>query len=172
MRYEIRNTRYESGFTLIEVLVAILFVGMAIASLVGANIAFTKANGAGTDMTTAEFLSEQIRELTATLPVCDPSITNISNWITLGPESGETLALYDDVDDFDGASFSPPIDANRQQLTDFAAYRQDVTVQKVNPSNFQTIVADNYSSSFVKVTVTVSLNSTPISTISWLRAKY
>ena len=61
--YDIRDTRYEGGFSLIEVLIAILLVGLAIASLVTANSAFTKANSAGTELSTAEFLIEQIREL-------------------------------------------------------------------------------------------------------------
>jgi prepilin-type N-terminal cleavage/methylation domain-containing protein len=170
-KYQIVN--YKSGFTLIEVLIAILFVGLAIASLVGANMAFTQANGVGADMTTAEFLSEQIRELTAMLPVSEqPSGTT---WTTFGPEEG-SVALYDDLDDFDGASgtgsiFSPPIDANKAPLTDFAAFSQKVVVENVNASNFEQAIADR-GSNFVRVTVTVSMNSRPIITTSWLRTRY
>ena len=163
-----RNTKYKSGFSLIEVLIAILLVGLAMASLMASNSAFTKANGAGTDLSTAEFLVEQIRELTALLPVIDPGSTV---WTTFGPEGGETLAIYDDLDDFDGASFSPPIDADRNSLNDFAAYRQQVTVQNVNASNFEQVEADK-STSFVRVTVRVYLNSKEITSASWLRALY
>ena len=67
------NTKNKNGFSLIEVLIAILLVGLAIASLVGANSAFTQSNGAGTDLSTAEFLLEQVRELTTLLPVIDPA---------------------------------------------------------------------------------------------------
>ena len=70
-----RNIKYNNGFTLIEVMIAIILVGLAIASLVGANSAFTQANGAGTELSTAEFLLEQIKELTATLAVVDPTTT-------------------------------------------------------------------------------------------------
>jgi prepilin-type N-terminal cleavage/methylation domain-containing protein len=162
-----QNTKYESGFSLIEVLIAILLIGIAVASLVAANGAFTKANGAGTDLSTAEFLIEQIRELTTLLPVIDPQTEDT----TFGPETGETLAGYDDLDDFDGATFSPPIDVNRNILSNFTAFHQVVTVENVSASNFEQIVGD-HSSYFVRVTVSVFLNSKEISSTSWLRARY
>ena len=162
-----RNTKYKSGFSLIEVLIAILLVGLAMAALMASNTAFTKANGAGTDLSTAEFLVEQIRELTALLPVIEPGSTD---WTTFGKE-GETLDTYDDLDDFDGLSFSPPIDADRNSLNDLAAYSQQVTVENVNASNFEQVEADT-TSSFVRVTVRVYLNSKEITSASWLRAQY
>jgi len=162
-----RNNKYKNGFTFIEVLFAVLLVGLAIASLVAANAAFTKANGAGTDLSTAEFLIGQIRELTMLLPVIDPE----TELATFGPESGEALADYDDLDDFNGATFSPPINAERTALTEFSAYSQKITVQNVNPSDFEQVVA-NHSSNFVRVTVQIYLNSEPISSANWLRARY
>ena len=45
----------KQGFTLIEVLVAVVLIGLAIASLVAANSSFTRANGAGVNLSTAEF---------------------------------------------------------------------------------------------------------------------
>ena len=158
--------RYDRGFTIIEALIAIVLVGLAVASLVAANSSFTKSNGAAADLTTAEFLVEQLRELTAMLPVVDPQ-TGIS---TFGPEEA-SLANYDDLDDFDGASFSPPINADRQPLNDFAAFTQQVTVQNVSSSNFSVVVA-HHSSSFVRVTVKVFLNSREISSTAWIRARY
>ena len=96
-----KGTKCSDGFTLIEVLIAILLVGLAIVSLVSANGSFTQANGAGVELSTAEFLIEQIRELSAVLDVIDPD-TGIA---TFGPEASETLADYDDLDDFHGAVF-------------------------------------------------------------------
>jgi len=162
-----RNIKYKSGFTLIEVLFAVLLVGLAIASLVAANATFTKANGAGTELSTAEFLIGQIRELTMLLPVIDPE----TELATFGPETGETLAIYDDLDDFNGTTFSPPISSERATLNEFSAYSQQITVQNVNASNFEQVVA-NHSSNFVRVTVKIYLNSKPISSVNWLRARY
>jgi prepilin-type N-terminal cleavage/methylation domain-containing protein len=61
----IRYTIYKDGFSLIEVLIAIILVGLAITALLATNQSFTIANSAGTDLSTAEFLIEQIRELMA-----------------------------------------------------------------------------------------------------------
>lgn len=139
----------KAGFSLIEVLVAIILVGIAIAALVAASSSFTRANAAGAELATAEFLIEQIRELTAAL-------------------------LYDELDDFVGAdgveSFCPPIDADRTVLNDFAAFTQQVAVKNVSGSDLEQVVG--YDSSFVRVSVEVSLNSRPISSVSWIRARY
>jgi prepilin-type N-terminal cleavage/methylation domain-containing protein len=162
-----RKTKHERGFSFIEVLISILLVGLAIASLVAANSAFTIANGAGADLSTAEFLSAQIRELTISLPLVDP----LTGDDTFGPETDETLATYDDVDDFDGASFSPPISADKNPLNDFAVFGQHVTVENVSASNFEQVVSD-HGSNFVRVTVQISMNSNVISSTSWLRARY
>jgi type II secretory pathway pseudopilin PulG len=155
-----------NGFSLIEAMFAVLLVGLAIAALVGANAAFTRANGAGADISTAEFLLEQIKELTATVAVVDPE----TETATFGAEEG-SVGLYDDLDDFDGASFSPPIGVDRTSLTDFGAFTQQVTVQNVSASDFESVVAD-HSSDFVRVSVKVLLNSKEISSASWIRARY
>jgi len=163
----VRKRKYKYGFSLIEVMIAIILVGLAVASLMAANVAFTRANGAGTDLTTAEFLIEQIRELTTLLPVIDPELETA----TFGPETGETLSTYDDLDDFDNASFSPPINSERTALPEVGAFTQKVTVENVNASNFKQVVGD-HTSNFVRVTVRIFQNSKEISSARWLRARY
>ena len=160
------NRQSNSGFSLIEVLFAIILVGLAIAALIAANSSFTEVNAEGTDLSTAEFLIEQIRELTAMLPVVDPN----TGTTVFGPEEA-ILADYDDLDDFDGASFSPPIGSDRETLSSFAAFSQQVTVENVNAANFEDVVAD-HNSYFVRVTVKVFLNSRQISSTSWIRAEH
>jgi len=154
------------AFTLIEVLAAIILIGLAIASLVASNRFFTRTTGAAAQLSTAEFLIEQIKELTLPLDVVDPNTTTT----TFGPEEAG-LADYDDLDDFDGSTFCPPIDALRASLTDFDAYSQQITVENINPSDFEQTVA-NHGSYFVRVTVTILLNSQQISSSSWIRARY
>jgi len=162
-----KNSRREDGFTLIEVLIGILLIGLAIVSLISANGALTQANGAGIELSTAEFLIEQIRELTTVLPVIDPT----TGTTTFGPEASETLANFDDVDDFNGANFSPPISATRATLNDLSAYTQQITVENVSVSNFEQVVS-NHSSFFVRVNVKVLLNTREISSARWLRCRY
>jgi prepilin-type N-terminal cleavage/methylation domain-containing protein len=153
------------AFTLAEVLVAVILIGIAIASLLATNIAFTNSNGTATNLSTAEFLLEQIREMTTTLPLVDPDGGG-----TFGAEEG-ALADYDDLDDFDGSTFSPPIKTDRTAMTEFTGFSQQVTVENVSAANFQQVVADG-SSDFVRVSVTVSLNSRPLCSSAWIRARY
>jgi prepilin-type N-terminal cleavage/methylation domain-containing protein len=136
------------GFTLIEVLIAILLVGLAIVSLVVANGSFTKANAAATDLSTAEFLIEQVRERSASVN-------------------------YDDLhglEHFNNVLFSPPIGADGGSLNSFAAFSEQITVENVSASNFEPPGGPD--SNFVRVTVKVFLNSREISSARWLRARY
>jgi len=164
----------QKGFTLIEVLIATILVGFSIAALVAANGSFSMANVTGADLSTAEFLVEQIRELTTMLPVVEP---NATTWTVLGPETGETSPVsYDDVDDLNGfnsATLGAPISAQRTPLTDLAVFSQQVTVQKLNPADFNQTVPDNdLTSNFARVTVNILQNGRQISSASWIRARY
>lgn len=140
------KTRNKNAFTLIEVLIAVVLVAVAVASLVGANVSYTKANGAGVDLSTSEFLVEQIRELTL-------------------------VTDFDNLQLLDGQVYSPPHAADGSSLSEFAVFSQAITVENVNPGNFEQVVADG-SSDFVRVTVTVALNSRQISEASWLRTSH
>ncbi|MHC4125293.1 MAG: type IV pilus modification PilV family protein [Planctomycetota bacterium] len=136
---------YKSGFTLIEALVAVLFVGLAIASLVAANGSFTQANGEGMVLSRAEFLLEPIRVLTV-------------------------LTDYDDLGDLDGAVFSPPIGVDGNVLSGFSAFSQQITVEYVNAWNLEP--TGGAVSDFARITAEVSLNSRQISSMSWIMTRY
>ncbi len=137
----------KQGFTLIEVLVAIIIVGIALVSLIAANSSFTTTNGYGVELSTSEFLIQQIREMT-------------------------TLTAYSDLHNFDDPNpICPPVNANGEDLAEFGAFSQQITVENVSASDFQTVVADG-STPFVRVTVTIRLNSKPVSSASWIRASY
>jgi len=158
--------RKNKGFTLVEALIAIFVIALTIVALMVSSQAFTMANASGVDMSTAEFLIEEIRELTAVMPVIDPQ----TGTDVFGSETGETLTLYDDLDDFDNAAFSPPIDINRAQLTNYSGFTQQITVHNVSPSNYRNIVMD-HTSDFVKVTVAILLDGQQLSSTTWIRAR-
>ena len=134
------------GFTLVEVLIATIFVAIAIVSLLGASWSYTRVNGVAVELSTAEFLLEQIRERII-------------------------MTDYSGLPDFDDANYSPPIDALGNSLNDFAAFSQSVIVENVSESDFEQVVSDG-SSRFIRVSVGVSLHSREISSASWIRAQY
>ena len=134
---------FRNGFTLIEILIAVVLLGLAMAAIVASNVAFTQATAQAAQLSTAEFLIEQIRELTA-------------------------LLLYNDVDDFNGAVFNPPIDCQQRQLTDFSDYSQAVTVENLS-ANLQPPGPDP-NSPFVRVTVRILYQNNEITKASWIRS--
>ena len=165
MKYLFRKNK--SAFTLLEVLVATALIGIAIAALVGSGVSHTKANSFGIETSTAEFLVDEIKSLTASLAVVDPD----SEDDIFGPESDESSVIdYDDLDDFDGKIISPPVDVSGAALTDFSGYSQTVTVENVSPADLKTAVAD-HGSSLVKITVSIDLNNNQLTSASWIRAR-
>ena len=154
------------GFTLVEILISVILIGMVIAGLMEANIGFTRANGVGINLSKAEFLIEQIREFSLLLETVDPE----SSSATFGAEEA-SLTDYDDIDDFDGKTFNPPIDTQRQRLNYLSAFSQEITVENVAASNLEQVVAD-HGSNFIRMTVKINLNGQEISSASWIRARY
>ena len=138
-----KTRRTKGGFTLVEALAAILLIGIAIASIVASNNAFTRANAFGVQLSTAEFLIEQVRERSVSL-------------------------AFDDLDDFAGL-YSPPQDVCGDQLNDLSAFSQQVTVEHVSPTNFEVAEAD---SGFLRITVNILCGNSEVSSASWIRTRY
>lgn len=158
--------RKQSGFSLVEVLIATLLVGLSVAALLAANGAFSMVTGAAVDLSTAEFLIEQIREWTTVVAVLDPQ----SGTTTFGLEEPNMLDA-DDLDDFDGQTFSPPVSLGGNPLVLLSSFSQQVVVENVSATNFSQVVGD-HASMFVRTTVSVSQNNNPIASASWIRARY
>lgn len=165
------DNKNRSGFTLIEALIATFLIGIAVAALMTSNIAHTQANAYGMHTSTAEFLIEEIRAMTMPLAITDPESDPETNPVTFGIELDEAAVTdYDDLDDFDGLTFNPPIDVNGNTLNDFSLYSQIVTVEYLNPADLTSVVAD-LSSSIVRVSVTVTMNGKEIGSTNWVRAQ-
>lgn len=124
-RQPVRRTR--RGFTLFEAALATAIVGTGVFSLMALMTALTQQNAAANQATTAMLLATHVQEAMAGLSFNDPAYGGTY----FGPEPGEALASYDDVDDFDGQTFSPPIDASRAQIAALSQYTQVVSVWPV-----------------------------------------
>lgn len=143
----------KQAFTLIEVLIATILVGLAIASLLGANLAFTRANGSGVELSTAEFLTEQIREQTVAMPFTPTLLTLVNTY------PNNTTVTY-----------KPPHDSQGIPLTAYPAYSQNITGRYVSASDLSTVSGS--ATPFYRITVEISLNNKTISSACWIRASY
>lgn len=133
--------RAEAGFTLIELVVFIAVIGIALGGvLLAVNQASSRSADPLIQIRAAELGQAYLDEILpkkydqhtgndGQTPRCgssDPGSQPCS--ATLGPESGETRARYDDVDDYNGLSDDPPLDAEGNARPGYAGYRADVSV--------------------------------------------
>lgn len=215
------------GFTLLETMLALTITLVGILSVIQAQRSFLFNNQWSSQAASANYLANEIREMTRSFPRHDRSSGGIylttpgdpdsmAGW---GPETNEILATdLDDLDDLDGAVFGNatsfpdgftmtrrypgPINAFGETITEtkwdgteevvevdgeqvpvsMRGWTQIVTVEKVDPWDYSTVLAENYYEAGVReidefplrVTVTVlyegtwTLESPAITEVSWI----
>ena len=167
-----------AGFTLMETALAMVIISTGVLSIIAAQQAYHQSNLWSQRVGTALLLANEVRELTVNLPRFDP-ITGDATW---GPEENEaTVDQFDDLDDFDGAlgtgtTFSPPIDANRQNIPGMERWSQLVTVENVLENMVNGGSAPDNSTNVLRITCVVFYQSPSmaepeeITRLTWLRA--
>jgi prepilin-type N-terminal cleavage/methylation domain-containing protein len=118
------------GFTLVETALATLIVGVGVAATMQLFATCTLENRAAGQMSVATMLTTNVQEAMGGLSFADPGTQHL----VFGPETGESLATYEDIDDFDGSTFNPPIDSLRAAIPDLNQYSQVVSVWPVYPN--------------------------------------
>jgi hypothetical protein len=156
------RTTARTGFTLIEAALVTTIISFGVLAMLQLLAVGTVSNNDGAEMSTAINLAKGVRELMVGLPIADPQTP--THW---SHETGETLTAYDDIDDFDGKTYSPPIDARRTSVTAFPEWSQNIRVQTVDP-NLLTTTVPNGTTAAVRVTVTVSRNNKEVTRYSWV----
>ncbi|SRR5258706_4076253 len=154
-----------SGFTLIEAALVTTIISFGVLAMLQLLAVGTVSNSDGAEMSTAINLAKSVREMMIGMSIADPQTP--THW---GSEAGETLSGangYDDIDDFDGKTYSPPIDARRTSIAALPDWSQSIRVQTVDP-NLLTSTVPNGTTAAVRVTVTVSHNGKQITSYSWV----
>ena len=118
------------GFTLLESSLAVLIVGIGFVAVMELFSACTMENQKSAQITTAQMLAANVQEMMVGLDFKDPYYST-TTWFA---EPGETLATFNDLDDFDGQTFSPPLDSMRARIPELAKYGQVITVMPVDPN--------------------------------------
>ena len=154
--------RRRRGFTLIEAALVTTIISFGVLAMLQLLAVGTVSNNDGAEMSTAINLAKSVREMMIGMSIADP--TTPTHW---GAEAGENLATYNDIDDFDGKTYSPPIDARRTSIAALSDWSQTIKVQTVDP-NLLTSTVPNGTTASVRVTVTVSHNGKQITSYSWV----
>ncbi len=145
-----------------ETALVTIIVGVGTIGMMELLAAGGMSNRSAADLSVASNLAKNIHEMSLSLAFNDP--VTPTHW---GLESGETLATLNDLDDLDAQTFSPPIDARRQSLSQFSGWSQAVSVHSVDP-NKVTLNVTNGSSTAVSVTVTIYHNNKVVLTEQWV----
>jgi prepilin-type N-terminal cleavage/methylation domain-containing protein len=159
----------DGGFTLIEILLAVVILGVAFVAFLSAMQTGIKTGAESTDLTKAMLYAREMREWTRSLPFHDTDAADADK--PVGPDSGTDGVPYvDDVDDLLGATFSPPRDSFGSEIADATGWSETVTLtwkSEVDP----TFTVPDGESNLIHVEVTIMKNGETILTTNWLRAK-
>jgi MSHA pilin protein MshD len=123
--------RHSPGFSLLEVTVASVLVGVLLVAAMRTIGASAFAQSQAAERATGEFLADGL--MAEILGKCyqDPDGNAV-----FGPEPGEsTKKDFDDVDDYQGWSESPPQFADGTAVPGFDGWTRRVSVVRVDPAN-------------------------------------
>jgi MSHA pilin protein MshD len=142
-----RTTR---AFTIIEAALSVAIVGVLLAVSLTTFAAIAKQRKVQMERRLGYELGQQLMSEVLQQYFQDPVSP------VFGPEPGETRATYDDVDDYNGLSETPPTRKDGTTLSDYSGWTRAVVVAYVDPLNPGNTIA---SSTLKCVTVTVTAPS-------------
>ena len=153
------------GFSLIEVMVAVVLVGIGVASVMVAMQSGTQVNAAGRDITQAIYLAQEVREWTLKLPFSDTDPGDADN--PPGPDGSDPQTFVDDLDDLMNVTYSPPRDASSNAMGELGDWSQHIALSWRDPDDLVTEVAAG-SSDCIYVTVTIGRGGRDVLSTGWL----
>ena len=125
----------KKGFTLIEVIMVIVILGIMLPGIMMYFIQGVKDSVDSQRRTTAIFLAEGLMEEIRSKrwdEVAAGINATCSNASVIGTDA-EARIGYDDIDDFNGLNNTPPRDSQDAAMANYAGFQQQVTVMYVDP---------------------------------------
>jgi prepilin-type N-terminal cleavage/methylation domain-containing protein len=156
------------GFTLIEIVIATILVGLALAAMMVSVRSNTRVSDAGTKLTQASFLAQETREWTLTLPFRDQDVGDRNN--PPGPDGSDPQVWVDDLDDLMDVTYCPPRDGQGFAITALPAWSQTISLTWRDPNNLGSTVAAG-TSEIIYVNVDVKHRNKLVVSSGWLVTK-
>lgn len=153
------------GFTLIEVAVATAIIGIGVVALLVAIASNTRVNDAGSKLSQAIVLAQELREWTMALPFSDQDPGDKGN--PPGPDGSDPQVFVDDLDDMMGVTYSPPRDGEGQALHSLQGWAQTIELTWCDPNDLNAVVTPG-ESNVIYAQVHVAFKGRPILTTGWL----
>lgn len=131
------------GFSLVELMVATVLVGIGISASLFALTTSHKTIHEGMGVVTSGTLADYVKQYSDTLAFEDP----VEEGRLFGPEEGENgIADFDDIDDLDGLELSPPIGADGSPLDSFSGWSMNISVVGLDPATYEELIDPSGSS--------------------------
>ena len=126
--------RLQAGVTLVELVIPIVIISIALVAVLN-SFGFLVSQSAdplwrNKSLKLAQLYLDEIlaRSYDDSTPVGGVPAVSSPSCASLGPESGETRATFNDVDDYDGVDDSPPVSLIGAIDSSYNSYRVQVTV--------------------------------------------
>jgi|SRR5579859_1711260 len=155
--------RLPRGFTLVEAALTMVIIGTGVMAMLQLLTAGTMSNSSAAELTTAVQLANNVHEIALSLPfTCAANPTSTTFKDSGGP------ANYTYVWDINGDTYKPPLDIRRNQIANYTAWTQQVTVQSVDPTNLDAVRPNSVSLPTARVTVVILHNAKKVYKATWL----
>lgn len=155
-----RGERGRSAFTLVEAVMSMLIVSVMLVSAMRAAGSSGLVQYKSAERATGRLLASGLLNDIMPLAYRDPGTTPV-----FGTESGESTtskAAWNDVDDFNGWTESPPQDRDGNVMSDLTGWSRSVTVDRVDAANPSQVSA--VPTGAKRITVTVRHNNLVVAT--------
>lgn len=156
-----RHARERGIFTFVEIMLATLVLALAATATAYWVESVNELNTGADEAVIGNALVKTMEEILAPLPFREPGGT------TFGPEPGESLATYDDLDDFYRSAFKPPLNKDRGVQSEYGTWSVSVEVAEVDP----TTLLPATDTDMLRIKVSAKRNERVITEAYWLRAR-
>jgi prepilin-type N-terminal cleavage/methylation domain-containing protein len=156
---------HRRGFTLVEAVVCTVIVGIILVAAIATLGASKRVQKGGGDRATAQLLAADLLAEIASKAYAEPDMAG-----GFGIDPGEqpsVRATFDDVDDYDGYTESPPKDAAGNAIAGYEHWTRSVRVERIiatAPEQAATI-----ETGAKRITVTVTCNDVVLATRGVIR---
>ncbi|HWE97501.1 MAG TPA: type II secretion system protein [Tepidisphaeraceae bacterium] len=163
-------SRTGRGFTLVEATIALLVVSVMMVAAMSVAGQSARSRTVQQEQVRGEALARQLLSEIMQMPYQQAGVTTT----VLGPETGETRSTYNDVDDFNGWSESPPQYASGTAIPGFTGWKRAAKVEwlSVTGTTSPTVATSATETGLKRITVTVTAPSGKVTTLVGLRSQY
>jgi len=143
---------FARGFSYVEILISVVL--LAVIFTAGMTL-YGNLGRSGQDTIDQDFAAELCLEMIKEIKALDYADPESPNTGIACEEGGTTRTGYDDIDDYDNWSATPPQSLEGTALSRYAGLTRCVAVEHVSSGNFDQVLSDTNDQGFKRITITI-----------------